>query len=239
MIRKFFYFYFISVLFTLIIIFSLSPCFSKEMKAEKVPPSYIKTIIQPEEIFARMSKTTAGIKDYISNLKIVIHAANLSIPLEAELYFKEPKKTKLILKGIPTFLSQHQNIFLTSTTPGSAQKNYPQSFDIKIIGIRTIRGQSTYLLDMKPKKESNVEKLVMWVNQKNYTVPHLTIKYKNGAFIDINQYYNLFQGYLLISRQIAYFDFPQIKARVEAEYINYKLNQGLSDELFETPEKGS
>ena len=200
-------------------------------------------MISPDEIIDRMTTTVEGLKAYKAKVKIslVVHSlSNLGMTVHGELYVRNPDLVRLKLLDIPEAIARkYQTSFSKTVVPGIASKNYKKRYNISFVGLRNYRGERCFLLLLKPKKEGNVTRVLMWVSTEDYTVPKVIIFYKDGGRILLTQEYEKVRGkrrsYLLISSQAAEMIFPKVKATLKSHFFDYQLfeEEGKRGESFE------
>ncbi|MBI2264973.1 MAG: hypothetical protein HYU64_07355 [Armatimonadetes bacterium] len=197
-------------------------------KVDKTPsPS---RIAEAESLFQKINDANNGLKDYVTNLDIMVKTFGIGLNLKGELYYKEPEKVKLVLKNVPDFLSKHKHIFATKTITGTMRKG----FNSRVIGAESLNGAPCWVMEMIPKREGSILSIRLWARKKDSALLKILYHYRDGGVITLNQDFQAEKGFLLPGRSYADIRFPKIQGTIEATYRDYRINTGLSDQIFET-----
>lgn len=213
--------------------------------SDKISSEHLTVRIPPSTILGRLEESMQGIRDLSAQMAFQIYIKKLGFPfsLHADYYFKSPDKVKIALRGIPGLIAEDVPKTITAaTTLSGFRKDYLALYHSKLQGIRTLDARSCYQLELTPiATDGNVAKTILWVNRENFTIPRMITQYKDGSWVQVNRTYASVQGHLLVRHIEASMNFVQnnLEADVKADYSAYKLNQGLSDSLFEEKKKGS
>lgn len=206
-----------------------------------------------DEILRRVEQTLAPVNDYVVDVQAEVNMERLRIPrMKATMYFKKPDKihfesanfAMLPREGIalnPTWLREH--------------------FDATVERIDTVEGRRVQKLQLAAKDpNTRLRQLFVWVDTERWTVARLeTIPYE-GRSLTAVFHQSLHQGhYWLPDSMKANFGFagvdtssgpfiyqyapqmnemqrPPRSGSVKVSYANYRINVGLSDEIFERKE---
>jgi outer membrane lipoprotein-sorting protein len=204
--------------------------------------------ITKETILNNLKTQFNQIKDYTVTIHAEMDMENINIPpMDVTVYFKQPDKIHLKSDGFA--MLPKQGLF---NNPNNFNED---NFYISLIGLDTL---NTYKLELIPRKdEIMVRKFILWVNSENWTIS----KIKSTSLQ--NQTSDLFFQYVLIDNKfwmpkivtadihLSGFDgfvrtvkFPEKdgkqenmpapkKGRLTVQFSKYKINSGLSDDIFE------
>ncbi len=195
--------------------------------------------LSPEEIIDRITTTVYGLKGYTAKVRITatIHSlGGISLSVNGQLYVRNPDLVSLKLTDVPEEVAKkYQTSFSKTIVPGIASQAYKEKYHIKFIGVRNYKGFQCFLLYLKPKKEGNVTRVLMWVDTKSYIIPKVIIYYRDGGRIVILQDYVELKGknksYKLIKSQVAEMFFPKVRATLESHFYDYHIYEiSRSDE---------
>lgn len=186
-------------------------------------------------LFDKMQSINPNLKDYSSEITVTLKGVALILPINLDLkgkyFYKKPDRHKLELERAPKFLSKYPQIFgwhLPELAKHTAM--------LKDVSLNEIPCWKITLTPIEGRGDIIQEDI--WVNKSDYTfLRHLTT-YKKDAFIEVNVQYRREGENILFDKMKADFYFPavRVKAAANANYKNYKINPGLSDDFFLTPE---
>lgn len=209
------------------------------------------------EILARSEKNLEGIEDYVVDLQADLDMETLRMPrMEATMYFKKPDRIHF---ESPSFAMLPREGF------GAPVSMLIERYDAVLKGEETVGDVRAYKLQLVAKDPATrLQQLFVWVNKANYTIAKTeTVPYE-GRSVKMEFGYALQEGrYWLPERLQVDLTVPQVdsvaagqdlgvpgapqlrrgarraprKGAVVVTYSNYRINTGLSDELFTTPER--
>jgi outer membrane lipoprotein-sorting protein len=188
--------------------------------------------LAPDEIVKRIAAANPGLKDYTSDIaaKLNVSYAFLSttLNLKGAYYFKAPDKSRIEITNTPSFLSQYPHVFDFHVRDW---KNYN-------ITLRETKDQDKafYVLELVPKKTmGDLQKRVVWVSKEDFSVPVEELSYAKEGSARVLSTFKKIKGFLLLDSSKATLNFPAIKLKgyMEMTHQNHKINQGLSDEIFQ------
>ncbi|MBI2267814.1 MAG: outer membrane lipoprotein-sorting protein [Armatimonadetes bacterium] len=185
-------------------------------------------VAEAESIFQQMNARLQGLRDYRAALTIGIRVPLLKLTLKGDVFFREPDKLKVQLKGLPDFLKDQPDMFRTSALSGNFRKGYVS----RLIGSQLQDGMQCYLIEMVPKSDPNVKNIHVWVSKDTYTAARVHYYYTNGAYIKMRQQFKPVSGFNLLSHVSGEVKFPKIGGEVDMDLDDYKVNSGLKDEAF-------
>jgi outer membrane lipoprotein-sorting protein len=205
-------------------------------------------------ILRNVERTTEGVRDYVVDLQAEVNMERLRIPrMKATMYFKKPDKVHFDAPGFA--MLPREGLALDAG-------RLREKFDATVMGIDTIDGKPAQKLQLAAKdSKTALRQLFVWVDTQQWTVKKFeTIPYE-GRTLTVTFHYALQQGlHWLPDTMKATFGFagvdtagssimsqyaPQINelqrpprtGSMKVVYSNYRVNEGVSDEVFERKEK--
>ena len=208
------------------------------------------------EILARCEKNLVGIEDYVVDLQADLNMENIRMPRrEATMYFKKPDKVHF---ESPSFAMLPREGF------GTPISLLIERYDATLKGEETVGDIRTHKLQLVAKDPATrLQQLYVWVNKTNSTiVKSETVPYQ-GRSVKMEFTYALQEGRYLLPVQLqveltvpqrdtietgqalAVPGAPQLgglrrstrSGKILMTYSNYRINTGLSDELFKPREE--
>lgn len=222
---------------------------SSNMFAQKAP------IIQnADEILTKVVQGFDEVKDFSAVIEAEINMDRMQIPkMHADLFFKKPDKVHFSSKGF--LLVPREGIALN---PSVLKERYLTTSAVR----DTVDGKNLFKLLLAAKDaKTRLRALSIWIDPTNWTVTKMDIiPYEGRTLSMIFTYECQQEKYWLPSKLIASFASESDKAekdsspsmdnqlegaqrsaprsgKVTVVYSNYKINIGLSDEIFEKKEK--
>jgi outer membrane lipoprotein-sorting protein len=203
------------------------------------------------EILARCEKNLEGVEDYVVDLKANLDMEGVRMPgMEATMYFKKPDKVHF---ESPNFAMLPREGFGTPISLLIAR------YDAALKGEETIGEVQTFKLQLVAKDPATrLQQLYVWVDKSNSTIARTeTVPYQ-GRSVKLDFSHALQEGkYWLPVKLIVELKAPPRDAvdslesmavpgspqlgtlrrarrsgTITLEYSNYRINTGLSDELF-------
>jgi outer membrane lipoprotein-sorting protein len=205
-------------------------------------------------ILRNVERTTEGVKDYVVDLQAEVNMERLRIPrMKATMYFKTPDKVHF---DAPNFAMLPREGLALNTA------RLREKFDATVMNVDTIDGKPAQKLQLAAKDtKTALRQLFIWVDTQQWTVKKFeTIPYE-GRTLTVTFHYTPQQGmYWLPDTMKATFGFagvdtsgssflyqytPQMNelqrpprtGSMKVVYSNYRINEGISDEVFERKEK--
>ena len=206
-----------------------------------------------EDILNRMEASFGKIEDYVVTLEATVKMEGVHIPRrEATLFYKKPDKIHIESKGLmflpkqPMVLNAHY--IREKFTPSSVQKEASDKDNI------------LYRIKLVPKEEGSGVSIVVWVEDKHWSIKKMEItRFKGGTIVADVEYVMIKGKYWLprnvvveltipASRQRSYlFEDPgevedwkkndsaePRRGMVTISFKEYRgVNAGLSDEVFQ------
>jgi outer membrane lipoprotein-sorting protein len=203
-----------------------------------------------DEVLRRVEQQLASIQDYAVDLRAEVNMERLRIPtMKATMYFKKPDKMHFESESFA--MLPREGIAINPAW-------LRERFTATVMGIDTLDGARTQKLQLAAKDISTrIRQLFVWVNTERWTVEKLeTIPYQGRSLTVMFQYAKQEGRYWLPDTMRATFGFaepdtstdpfmyqdPQQtnpmrrmprSGSVTVVYSNYRINVGLSDEMFE------
>ncbi len=195
-----------------------------------------------------IEKKYSGLKDYVVDANVHFDIEALKAPdLQAKLYYKAPDKMKVESKRI-FFFPQEGGYFNPSLF---SKKN----FDVRLLEHLTYDGRKAVRLKLTPTETDAYGKgFVLTIDTDRSLIREMKIYPSEGREVKAIMNYERFGNFDLPVRVDLELDIPsgepsgmreftqfgqkqkKITGKVEITYSNYRINAGLSDEIFR--EKG-
>jgi outer membrane lipoprotein-sorting protein len=207
-----------------------------------------------DEILTKVVKGFESVKDFSASIDAEVNMERMQIPkMHAELLFKKPDKVHFSSKGF--LLVPREEVALN---PSALHEHYLATS----VMTDTVDGKALYKLLLAAKDPKiRLRSLLAWVDPMSWTVTKIqTIPYE-GRTLSMQFSYECQEGkYWLPSKLIALFASDADKTQKDAStsmenqlegmqrsmprngsitivYSNYKVNCGLTDDMFENKEK--
>ena len=190
-----------------------------------------------------IEKKYSGLKDYTTDVNVHFDIEALKAPdMQARLYFKFPDKLKVDSKRI-FFFPKEGGFF----NPFQFQK---KNFDARVIEHLIYEGRKAVKLKLTPINIDTFNKSsVLTIDLDRDVIRQIKILPSEGREIIAVIDYGFFNGFDLPIRITLQLDIPpsepggtrefqfgqggkRISGKVEITYSNYKVNSGLSDDIF-------
>jgi outer membrane lipoprotein-sorting protein len=207
-----------------------------------------------DEILTKVVKGVEGVKDFSAVIDAEVNMERMQIPkMHADLFFKKPDKVHFSSKGF--LLVPREGVALN---PAVLQEHYLTSSAM----VDTMDGKKLFKLLLAAKDpKTRLRSLSIWVDPMNWTVTKMeTIPYEGRTLSMVFTYEFQQEKYWLPSKLIVSFASESDKTQKDSSapqenqfegmqrsmprsgtvtvvYSNYKVNSGLSDEIFEKKEK--
>jgi hypothetical protein len=207
-----------------------------------------------DEILAKVVKGFEEVNDFSAVIDAEINMDRMQIPkMHADLFFKKPDKVHFSSQGF--LLVPREGIALN---PSVLKEHYLTTSAVR----DTIGGKNLFKLLLAAKDtKTRLRALSIWVDPENWTVTKIeTIPYEGRSLAMIFAYECQQGKYWLPSKLVASFASESDKSekdssvsigsqidaaqrsvprsgKITVVYSNYKINIGLSDELFEKKEQ--
>ena len=207
-----------------------------------------------DEILAKVVKGFESVKDFSATIDAEINMDRVQIPkMHAELFFKKPDKVHFSSQVF--LLMPREGVALN---PAVLKEHYLTTSAVE----DTIDGKKVFKLILAARdSKTRLRTLSIWVDPVNWTITKMeTIPYEGRTLSMIFTYEFQQEKYWLPSKMIVSFTSETDKVEKDSSssidnqfeglqrsvprsgmvtvvYSNYKINIGLSDEIFEKKEK--
>ena len=191
-----------------------------------------------------VAKAYEGLKDYTCDVRVHFDVEALKSPdMEAKVYYKAPDKLKVESKKI-FFFPREGGFF----NPGMFR---PQNFDIIILERLTYNGGKAVKLKLIPQKAGKItHEITLTIDTERNLIREMNISQFGGRVIKAAIEYGKFDTFQLPTRIGLDLDIPpqepneskefdqfaqrgrRMTGKVDITYSKYKVNSGLSDEMF-------
>jgi hypothetical protein len=191
-----------------------------------------------------IEKKYSELKDYMVDAKVHFDIETLKAPdMQAKLYFKAPDKMKVESPKIFFFPKEggYFNPFLFKK----------KEFEVKLLERLTLDGKNGVRLKLTPTNTGALNKVfVLTIDTDRNLIKEIKISPSEGREIKATIEYGMFGGFELPIRIDLELDIPggepsgmreftqfgqrakRITGKVQITYSNYKVNLGLSNEMF-------
>ena len=206
------------------------------------------------DILRRVEEQLASVNDYTVDVQADVDMERLRIPkMKATMYFKKPDKVHFEAAGFA--MLPREGVALNPAW-------FRQNFDATVVGRDTLNGLTVQKLQLAAKDRMvRLRQLFLWVNTERWTVEKFeTIPYQGRSLTVTFHQARHEGGVFLPDTMNATFGFaseesdslsavyqyapqmnemqrPPRSGSMTVVYSNYRINTGLSDEMFEKKEK--
>ncbi len=205
-------------------------------------------LLQAQEEAARtldaLQKKYSGLKDYTVDVNVHFDIEGFKAPdMQAKLYCKPPDRMKIESKRI-FFLPKEGGTF----NPSMFNK---EDFEVKFLERLTVEGRNAVKLRLTPKKKKrNGQDFILTIDTDRNLIREMNVSSIEGREVKALIEYGHFSDFDLPTRIELHLDVPfsesreikdfgpsaqpakRVTGRVEITYSNYRVNSGLSDEIF-------
>jgi outer membrane lipoprotein-sorting protein len=207
-------------------------------------------------VLQNIAKGSEGIQDYVATIEAKVEMDRLRVPkMSATLYFKKPDKVHFDAPGFA--MLPREGVVLNAATLISR-------YNAEIVGDESIDGKKLQKLQLTAKEENiRPKQLFVWVDPAVWTIVKIESAPYQGRILKLEFTYETQQGGFVLPKTLkATFDSvvrdttqrpldldmsnaPQLgelnqratrSGSITVKYLEYKINVGLSDEVFEKKE---
>ena len=191
-----------------------------------------------------LEKKYSGLKDYIVDVNIHFDIETFKAPdLQAKIYYKIPDKIKVESKRV-LFFPREGGYF----NPSLFKK---EDFTILLLEHPSKGSHKTVKLRLIPKQtKGTTQEMVLTIDLEKNLVREAHVQQIGGKEIRAEMAYGIFGSMELPTRIKLLLDFPavepegvkgfipsapgtqRVKGRIDMTYSNYRVNAGLTDEIF-------
>jgi len=209
---------------------------------------WIQSQENPSRYIDSFERKYSGLKDYTANVRVHFDIEALKAPdMQAKLYYKSPDKMKVESKGI-FFFPREAGYFNPSTFK-------PEDFEIRLLDHLTYEGRNAVRLQLTPKEmRRDNQRFVLTLDIDRTLILRIDTLAEEGREIKAAIDYGKFGDFELPTHIELQFEVSptetdrmkelvpfahrtqRVAGKVEITYSNYKVNSGLSDEIFKETE---
>ncbi len=195
-----------------------------------------------------LERKYSGLKDYTVEVNVHFDIEGFKAPdMQGKLYCKAPDKMKIVSKRV-FFFPKEGGYF----NPFMFKK---EDFEIKLLERLTDGGRKTVKLKLTPKKmRRNIQDFLLTLDTDRHLIREMNISLFEGREVKAVMTYGQFNDFELPTRIELQLDIPfnesidikdfgqpaqkqrRVKGKIVIAYSNYKVNAGLSDEMFKETE---
>ena len=207
-----------------------------------------------QQLFYDLRQQLTRVKDYVADVQMKIDVPFMKVPtLKGKLYFKFPDKMKLERNGGLAILPKKSiSLTLNNLMPSG-------SATVIDVGVEQWKGHPTRVLKVIPETESPIILAKLWVDAEQLLILKTETTTRESGTINMELVYGKFKS-LNLPDQIEFivdvkeFKVPKgvamdyeagedvsvkkkksngnKKGSIKINYLNYKINSGLSDKFF-------
>jgi outer membrane lipoprotein-sorting protein len=204
-----------------------------------------------EEVLSRVENGLKGIEDYTVQLQATVDMERLQMPMmAATMYFKAPDK--IHFESTSFAMLPREGLALN---PGDLRRR----FESDVLGKDTLTGRPTYVVRLRPRTDEVTRKSVMlWVDLSRWVVMQMrTEPFEGRRLVAKFTYVHVDDRFWLPETLVASFETvsappegggvavpevapetrrqarPPREGTITVVYSEYRVNTGLSDELFD------
>lgn len=217
--------------------------------------SYCGNAQDASALFYKLRDKIQSVNDYIADVKIKIDVSFMKVPpLNGKLYFKSPDKMKLERKGGISILPKNSyNLTLNNLLP-------PGNVTVIDGGYDTIAHRRVHVVKVVPGNDTgDIVLTKICIDEGNMLALHTETTTRDNGTINMDLQYGRYTGNALPDKVIFYINLKDYKlpkgvtmdytgtdedmmqkakkgktkkGRVQIDYLNYKINTGLTDDFF-------
>lgn len=202
-----------------------------------------------DEILRRCERNFETIDDYTVDLTAAINMDRIRIPeMKAVLFFKRPDKINIKSEGFAMLPREGFALPVTALV---------RNYDAVLKGTEEIEGKRLYRLQLTAKKTATrVQNLIIWVDPENHTITQTTSAPYGGRSVTVQTWYMHHENKVWLPERMSVkfvatapdttavdefpipgsrpeeFRRPPRNGSMDVRYSNYRVNSGLSDDLF-------
>ncbi|HLW36804.1 MAG TPA: hypothetical protein VKR99_00110 [Candidatus Eremiobacteraceae bacterium] len=185
--------------------------------------------LQPLDVVQHVAAQNAGLQSYTARatFDVDLHAfVSIHPTLHATYYYKRPDRAEVVFDTMPVLAEQFEHLYAALAT---ADK-WPATYNIHFTAAPA--PGKPYELTMTPKKEGNVDRVLVTVDPQSFAINRMEWRYKNGSWIIMQQTNAKVGNYLLPVGQVGDFNLPSYKAHAVSSYSDYQINVPIPDSVF-------
>ena len=211
-------------------------------------PEFIQAQENPANYLDTLEKKYSGLKDYTVDVNVHFDIEALKAPdMQATLYYKAPDKMKVESRNV-FFFPKEGGYF----NPSLFKK---KDFDVRLLERLTYEGRRAIKLRLTPSETNRHQQgFVLTIDTERNLIREISASPSEGRTLRAVIGYGEFADFELPARIELYLDIPSVEpngmkefcsfgqrpkritGKVKIAYSNYKVNSGLSDEIFNEAE---
>jgi len=190
----------------------------------------------PQQILNRMQQSYRAIEDYVAEINVITDIPNFELPSRSfTVYVKRPDKVKIESESLVVV---PKDVLLLGNIEGHLAK----AGRVILNGVTRRQGRTIYCLKFFPKDSGRRDRVLLWVDAGRYILSRtelwagtnrLLTVYWEHAHVD-DKYWLPTEAICEISGGILGGGRP---GTVTVSFSGYRINTGLSDELFGVQEQ--
>jgi outer membrane lipoprotein-sorting protein len=199
-----------------------------------------------EEILRKVQGNFSGIRDYTVDLDVTADIERVNVPpMHVRMYYKQPDRVHFESEGFA---------LLPREAVGFNPARVLSTYSVESVGEEGADSAKQYLLELKPNTDrTKLRRLLLCVDPERWTAERIISPLFDGRTMTASFQYEYIEGYWLPSLVTVSFasssndtaDTMAFDQRVpgrrsqvprhgtiQVRYSNYKVNEGLSDDIF-------
>jgi hypothetical protein len=208
-----------------------------------------------ENLYYKVRNKLLSVKDYIADVRIKLDVTFMKVPpLKGKLYFKSPDKMKLERNGGISILPKNSyNLTLNNLLP-------PGKVTVIDGGYDTFMQRRVHLIKVIPSNDTgDIVLTKISIDEANLLVLHTETTTRDNGTINMDLQFGRYSSYALPDRVTFFINLKDYKlpkgvtmdytaadddmmkkakqakvkkGRVQIDYLDYKMNTGLTDDFF-------
>ncbi len=191
------------------------------------------------QILSKALDLRKGINDFSARFAIHLDVESLDIPdSSGTVYFKRPDKLRVVGERGLVILPKD------AIMPTRIAKAIEDGADVTLMGKRDTPAAVIYGLKIVPKQDDQNVRLLAWINGRNWTMQKMEVWRGTRRAMSIDWEHTLVQKRFWLPKSVtctlgqrARPDRRRMKGTASVTFTDYRVNSGLDDALFSTPEE--
>jgi outer membrane lipoprotein-sorting protein len=197
-----------------------------------------------KQILERAARPYDAIKDYTVNVRLSVESPEMHVPqMDLKVFFKKPHK--IHVEGADSFaLLPRQGLVM-----GNPPRDLLVGTDLTLSESQKVGGLMCYVVRGTTQRNGRSIDTTFWIDQKVFLIRQVWVNPELGSSVKAQlQYEKVVGRYWLPSSTSAKISLPRmpefeskqkggaatgVPTVVKIKFSNYKVNQGLSDKIFE------
>ena len=187
-----------------------------------------------EQILSKVQEAQSRIDNLQANTNLNLDATLGFLPysenLDGKYYYKKPNKHRLVFDDAPSYFDKMPNMF-------SWKVPDPKKYSVKTKEVALANGTRAHKLYFSPTNpDSKTRSITYTISHAKWMLLDQETQYKDGGELLLTFQYAEKAGHQLLSQinaKVRLASYP-IKGRATIRFSSHKVNQGLSDSVFES-----